>query len=201
MQQLLAGITFTVTITIGAYVLSLSHSTGGETRVSHGVAAGRIQRIKALCINGCEPGSKVEDVVALDMSPPQGIALVANRSGGEVTLDAGLHTSLSSRKGLVAVDVSATTTLSRQDAARLLRSPNVKPYVPEWVNGIVRGNEVRNNAPLSSLAKPAIPFYSSDPTLKAWRDLATRKPAFRTTVASTTWPIDTGTKPSLSSGW
>lgn len=161
------GITFAITVSIGPYVVSLSHTAGGETRISHAVAVGPVQKGRSTCLMGCAADSKTEDFETVDMSSPDLIALSATRSAGQFTVDAGVHKSLSALSGNFAVDFSATKSFHGKDGVRVLRLPVIRSLVPKSLDRILRDNELPNSVvPNPAIAEKSVfPSGSNFPAL------------------------------------
>jgi hypothetical protein len=169
---LFGSVTLAITVSIGPYLVSISHTVGGETRVAHGIAVGRLQKWKSWCFWGCSPNSKVEHTETVDMSAGL-IALNANRSGKEFTADVGLQRSVSGFDDDVEATFSANVTLHDKDAKDFLHSRIVRPFVPQAAEKLMTDDKIVY-PPLRK--KPA--FVSEE----AWKGLVypqTYRPASR----------------------
>jgi hypothetical protein len=145
MKFWLLGITFSLTVTLGTYVFSLYHSTGGETRVSYGRAFGPFQNGTSICIRDCAPDSAVEKFQGIDFSRGP-VALSATRSDGEISADVGLQKEFSTPDEGASVTIAATKSLHGEDAIYFLHLPVVRSMVPDGVNNYIKDYEVRKAA-------------------------------------------------------
>jgi hypothetical protein len=163
MAKFILGLTLTLTLTIGPYVLSISRNVGGgEIRVSQAVMHDSVQIGKSWCISQCDPDSKTQKFELVDLSGPDLIAASVNRTDGRFSTDVGLYKAaslLTTRLGFGSgVSASLTTTIRDEDAIRLLRSRYAKPFLQESVETFIKGYELRHNllTPKKSDRKPAI---------------------------------------------
>ena len=146
MKFWLLGITFSVTVTFGTYVLGFSHVTGGETRVSNARALGPAQNGTSTCIWDCAPDSKVESFQAVDFSHGGLVALSATRSNGEFSADVGLQKEFALPVEGASITFAATKSLHGEDAIRFLHLPVVRSAVPDRVNNYIKDYEARKAA-------------------------------------------------------
>ncbi len=166
MAKVILGLTLTLTLTIGPYVLSISRNVRGETRVSQSVMYDGVQKGKSWCIAGCAPDSKTQKVESIDLSGPDLIAASAKRTDGRLSLDVGIYKAASlptTRLGVgMGVSASVTTTIRDEDAIHLLRSKHAKQFLPASVEIFMKRYELRHNllTPQTSGRKPANIFLA-----------------------------------------
>jgi hypothetical protein len=186
LAKFVVGLTITVTLTIGPYVLSLAHTIGGETRVSHSLALDRVQKGQSVCLTQCAPGFKTESFETVDMSAPDLIALNASRSGGEITADVGLYKNVSIPTGKfklrLGLSAAVTKTLHDKDAIHFLQLPIVKPFVPQRAQRLITDYELRHKIWPPTFARK--PPFVSDAAWKSIIDGTTYEPALTSTPSS-----------------
>lgn len=86
------GITLTVSLTVGPYVVGVSQTPQGETKVYHGASVGSVEKGKSYCALGCQPDAKPESYESVDLNPNGDfVALGLNRTDGNVTTEYGVQ--------------------------------------------------------------------------------------------------------------